>query len=241
MERVNYVLGHPELKVYQDDDAFLFSLDSILLPNFVTLTKKVKNILDIGTGNAIIPLILSTRTDAYINGVELQSLSASLGRKTILNNNLTEQIKIIEDDVHNYYKTCPTETYDVITCNPPYFSVRKTSHLNEQEKKSYARHELTLTLEDLIVISKKLLKNGGRLALVQRPERLLDIITLMKENNIEPKVIQFVYPKANKEANILLVEGIKNGHPGVKILPPLYVYDSENQYTNQLTEYVTRK
>lgn len=236
METLNYLLGYPNLKVYQDTRYFKFSLDSILLPRFTTITKKAKNILDIGTGNAVIPVILSTRTDALIKGVEMQKEIASLGRKTIEYNNLENQITIIEDDIHNFYETCSTESFDIITCNPPYFKVNNNVHINECKEKAYARHELTLTLSDLMKISRKLLKNGGHISIVNRPERLVDIITLMRENNIEPKKIQFVYPKKGKDANILLIEGTKNGNPGIKILEPLYVYE-EDKYTKQILEY----
>ena len=238
MEKLNYIFGSPQLCVYQDTNSFLVSLDSVLLPHFVTLTKRTKNILDIGTGNAIIPIILSTRTDNYIKGVEIQKSSVELAKKSIAYNKLEKQIEIIEDDIKHYYQVMDTESFDLITCNPPYFKTSEGSHLNDKESKTYARHELSLNLDEIMKISKKLLKNGGRLALVHRPERLVDIIMLMKKYRLEPKKIQFVYPKKNKEANVLLIEGIKNGNPGLKIFDPLYVYDDKNEYTNQILEYV---
>ena len=233
MEKLNYLFGAPELCVYQDTNSFLFSLDSILLPNFATITKKTKTILDIGTGNAVIPILLSNMTDAYIKGVEIQKDSCKLANKSIIYNKLEKQIEIIEDDIKHFYKITPTESFDLITCNPPYFKIENNSHLNSKINKTYARHELSLTLEELMKISKKLLKNGGRLSLVHRPERLVDIILLMKENNIEPKRIMFVYPKQNKDANILLIEGIKNGN--------LYVYDNRDEYTKQILNFVNIK
>ena len=109
---------------------------------------------------------------------------------------------------------------------------------NKLESKTIARHEKTLNLEDIITISKKLLKNNGNIAIVHRTERLIDIIDIMKKNNIEPKKIQFVYPNKNKLSNILLIEGTKNGKPGVKILEPIYLHNNDGSYTEQLKEYL---
>lgn len=237
MEEINYVLGYDNLKIYQNTEMFKFSLDSVLLANFVTINLSTKNILDIGTGNAIIPLILSTKTKSKITGVEIQKDVSLLANKSVKINNLDEQISIINNDINEYVKNEKTEIYDVITCNPPFFKLNEKSIINESKCKQIARHEITLNLDNLIKISKKLLKNNGRLAIVHRPERLIEIIESMKKNNIEPKKICFVYPKLNSEANILLIEGIKNGKPGVKILSPIYTHNSDNTYTNQIQKY----
>ena len=234
---LNYLLGYENLKIYQDTDMFHFSLDSVLLPNFVTINTKIKQILDIGTGNAVIPMILSTRTKANITGVEIQEKSYELAVKSVEYNHLDEQISIIHSDIKDYALECESDQYDVITCNPPFFRVGEQSHLNDSNEKTIARHEVSLTLEDIMKVSRKLLKNNGLLALVHRPERLLDILTLMRENNIEPKKIQFVYPKQNKEANIVLVEGAKNGKSGLKILPPIYAHDENGDYTKEVQAY----
>lgn len=237
MEEINYVLGYDNLKIYQNTEMFKFSLDSVLLANFVTINPSTKNILDIGTGNAIIPLILSTKTKSKITGVEIQKEVSLLANKSVKINNLEEQIKIINKDINEYANNENTEIYDIITCNPPFFRLNEKSILNENKCKQIARHEINLNLDNLIKISKKLLKNKGRLAIVHRPERLIEIIESMKKNNIEPKKICFVYPKLNSEANILLIEGIKNGKSGVKILSPIYTHNLDNTYTNQIQKY----
>ncbi len=235
MEIINYVLGYENLKIIQDSDSFRFSIDSILLPNFVTINKNVKKILDIGTGNAPIPLILSTKTKAQIIGIEIQKKSAELARKSVVLNNLENQIQIIEDDIRSY--SFETDQYDVITCNPPFFKVCENSHFNEKDEKTIARHEVTLTLEDVLRVARKLLKNGGVIALVHRPERLVDILVEMRKNNIEPKKIQYVYPNAKENSHILLIEGKKNGNSGLKILPPLYVHHKDGSYTEEVMKY----
>lgn len=237
MEVVNYLLGYKNLKIVQNTDMFNFSLDSVLLPNFVTLNKNTAKILDIGCGNAPIPLILSTKTSAKIIGVEIQKDVYELALKTVKMNDLDKQIEIINDDINNIYTYFETESFDTVVCNPPYFKVATTPNLNTIEYKTIARHEIKLNLEQIINIAKKVLKNNGNIAMVHRPERLSDIITIMRKNNIEPKRIRFVYPKETKEANILLIEGVKNGRPGLKILPPLYSHCENGEYSKQIKKY----
>lgn len=237
MEVINYLLGYKNLKIVQNTDMFNFSLDSVLLPNFVTLNKNTAKILDIGCGNAPIPLILSTKTSAKIIGVEIQKDVYELALKTVKMNDLEKQIEIINDDINNIYTYFETESFDTVVCNPPYFKVATTPNLNTIEYKTIARHEIKLNLEQIINIAKKVLKNNGNIAMVHRPERLSDIITIMRKNNIEPKRIRFVYPKETKEANILLIEGVKNGRPGLKILPPLYSHYENGEYSKQIKKY----
>lgn len=237
METTNYLLGYKNLKIIQDNEMFNFSLDSVLLPNFITINDSTKNILDIGTGNAPIPLILSQKTKAHITGIEIQKEVSNIAKKTIKLNNLENKINIINDDIKEYYKKATPEYYDIITCNPPYFEVKKTSKFNKNDYKTIARHEVTLKLEDILKIARKLLKNGGTLGLVHRPERLIDILTTMRNYNIEPKKIRLIYSGKNKESNILLIEGKKNGKKGLKILPPLYSHNQDGTYTEEIQKY----
>ena len=237
----NYLLNYDNMYIIQDTDMFNFSLDSVLLPNFVTINKKTKKILDIGSGNAPIPLILSTLTDAQIMAVEIQKDVYELGKESIKINKLENRIDFINADINELYKEIDTETFDVITCNPPYFKVNESSNLNDSEYKTIARHEIKLDLEKLFKIAKKLLKNKGNIAIVHRPERLSDIVSEMKKNNIEHKRIQFVYPSINSEANILLIEGTKNGNPGVKILPPLISHKQNGEYTEQVKQFFEKR
>ncbi len=237
MEVTNYLLGYKDKYIVQNTQMFNFSLDSVLLPNFVTLNKNIKNILDIGCGNAPIPLILSTKTNALITGVEIQKDVYDLAVKSVKINNLENQINIINADINEIYNKFKTESFDVITCNPPFFKVSEQSNLNKSDYKTIARHEVKLNLDDIFRISKKLLKNNGYVAIVHRPERLLDILTSMQKYNIEPKKIQFIYPKTNMESNILLVEGKKNGNKGLKILSPIYTHLENGEYTEQIKKY----
>ncbi|MEG1310144.1 MAG: tRNA1(Val) (adenine(37)-N6)-methyltransferase [Bacilli bacterium] len=220
---------------------FNFSLDSVLLPNFVTINKRVTKIMDIGCGNAPIPLILSTLSNAKIYGVEIQKEVADLAKESVKINNLENRIEIINKDINEYYKELESDQFDIITCNPPYFKYNENSKLNISDYKKIARHEIMLDLNKLFIISKKLLKNNGKIAIVHRPERLSDIILEMKANNIEPKKIRFVHPREDEDANILLIEGTKNGKPGIKILPPIYSHEKDGNYTKQISKYFEKR
>ena len=225
------------MKIMQNTEMFSFSLDSVLLPNFVTLNKNINQILDIGCGNAPIPLILSTKTNCSIVGIEIQKEVYDMAIESVKLNNLDNQITIINDDINEYYKNLETDSFDVITCNPPYFKYIESSNINKSDYKTIARHEVKLNLNNIFTIAKKILKNNGIIAIVHRPERLIDIIMEMKKNNIEPKKIRFVYPKKGSEANILLVEGSKNGKPGIKILPPLFTHLDNGEYSEEVKKY----
>ena len=155
MEVINYLLGFKDYYIVQDTQMFSFSLDSVLLPNFVTINKNVKKILDIGCGNAPIPLILSTKTKAEIIGVEIQKEVYELAKKTVAINNLDNQIKIINQDINEIYNDFLPDSFDIITCNPPFFKVKKDSNLNKSDYKTIARHEVTLKLDDIFKIASR--------------------------------------------------------------------------------------
>jgi tRNA1(Val) A37 N6-methylase TrmN6 len=237
MKVTNYLLGYENMYIIQDPDMFNFSLDSVLLPNFVKLDKKVKNIMDIGCGNGPVPLILSTKTEAHIVGVEIQKDVYDMAVESVNINKLENQIDIINNDIKDIYKEFEVGSFDMITCNPPYFKYKEYSNINKNDYKTIARHEVYLNLEDLMTVSKYLLKNNGSLNIVHRPERLTDIVSTMRKYGIEPKRVQFVYPHPGSNANILLIEGIKMGKPGLKILPCMYSHTSDGEYTEEIKKY----
>ena len=230
MKVLNDLLWDGELKIFQDTEMFKFSLDSVLLSNFVTINKSTNRILDIGTGNSPIPLMLTKKTKAKIDAIEIQEESYELGYDSIKYNNLQNQINIILGDIREKYKELENNFYDTIISNPPYY--RQNVKIPLHENKKIARNEQSLSLNDIFVISKKLLKDGGNIAIVIDTDRLTEVIELMKNNSIEPKRLQFVYPKETKNSKILLIEGTKNGKPGIKVLNPIFIQDSSNQYTS---------
>ena len=230
---INDLVYFNNLKIVQNKKYFNFSLDSVLLPNFVKIVGNNKKIIDFCTGNAPIPLILSRKTNSMIYGVEIQKEIYDLACESVSINNI-KNISIINKDVKDIYNMFDTDYFDIITCNPPYFKNKDDSLKNNNDIKSIARHELLITLEDIMSISKKLLKNGGSLYLVHRTDRLIDVISLMKNNNIEPKRIQFIYPKVCSESNLFLIEGQKNGKSGLKLLKPLYIHNDDGSYTEEV-------
>ena len=234
MEEINRLLNYKDLKIVQNTDWFKFSIDSVLLSNFVKITKNTTNIIDFCTGNAPIPLILSTKTIANITGVEIQKDVYNLAKKSIEINNFQDRIEILNMDVKDIAQKYESDSFDLITCNPPYFKLKESSIINDNDIKSVARHEIYINLDDIFKVARKILKNNGTIAIVHRTDRLIDIIDCMKKNNIEPKRLQLVYPKFNKESNIVLIEGAKNGKSSLKVLPPIYVHDEDGNYLEEI-------
>ncbi|GLC90377.1 tRNA1(Val) (adenine(37)-N6)-methyltransferase [Lysinibacillus piscis] len=234
-ERLDYLLAE-NLRIIQSPSVFSFSLDAVLLSKFVNVPHHKGKMVDLCSGNGVIPLFLSARTKGHITGVEIQPRLFDMAERSIRYNQLEGQIQMVLGDVKEIPQQLGIEKYDVVTCNPPYFLAHEASDRNISEHHAIARHELYLTLEEAIQSASRLLKQGGKAAFVHRPGRLLDIVTAMRANRLEPKRIQFVYPKEGKEANTLLIEGIKDGKPDLKILPPLYVYKEDNEYTAEVSE-----
>ena len=233
MEVLNDILGYKNRKIYQDTDCFSFSLDSIMLANFVSLRIRDKDIVDLGCGNGIIPLIISLRTDKKIIGVELQKKLVDLAVKSVKYNKLEDRIEIINDDIKKY-ASFNNNKFDVVVCNPPYFKVNKEkNYFNLSKEKLIARHELELTLSDLLLSVKKLLRSDGNFAMVHRTDRLIEIIEEFKKNNIEPKRIQFVHEYINKNSTLVLIEGQFNGKPGLKIENPFILYNEDGSKTKE--------
>ena len=232
MEVLNDILGYKNRKIYQDNDCFSFSLDSVMLANFATIRLRDKNIVDLGCGNGVIPLILSLRTDKKIFGVEIQEKMADMAKRSVEYNGLDKQISIINDNMKNFANSEYFECFDLVTCNPPYFKVNDKNYFNESIEKKIARHEIEINLSDLLVTARKLLKNNGNFAIVHRPERLMEILFEFRKNNIEPKRIQFVYENINKGSTLVLVEGQKNGHEGLKIENPIVMYNEDGSMTD---------
>ena len=231
MEVLNDILGYKNRKIYQDNECFSFSLDSVMLANFATVRLRDKNIVDLGCGNGVIPLIMSLRTDKNIIGVEIQEKMADMARRSVEINGLSDRINIINLNMKDFADGDYFECFDLITCNPPYFKVNDKNYFNESYEKMIARHEIEINLEDLLVVARKLLKNNGNFAIVHRPERLMEILFEFRKNHIEPKRIQFVYENINKGSTLVLVEGQKNGNEGLKIENPIVMYNDDGSMT----------
>lgn len=230
-------LLNKNLKIIQRSDYFNFSIDSLLISEFINIQKNTKKILDIGTGNAAIPLFLSKKTSAKIYGIEIQETSYQLASRNININNLDEQIYIIYDDIKNYLKYFNKGFFDVIVSNPPFFKINeKINFLNDLEQLTIARHEIKITLDELIKFSSELVKDKGYFYLVHRADRLTEIINILQKYKFEAKKIKFCYTTKYKNAKILLIEAIKNGKTGLTILPPLIINKENGEYTDEVLE-----
>lgn len=209
------------LKIYQDVDAFKFSIDSVLLAEFVNINFRAKNIIDFCSGNAPIPMILSTKFNKNIVGVEIQKDIYSLGLKSIEYNKI-ENINFLNMDVKelsNYFDY----KFDIITCNPPYFKYNNDSIININSSKAIARHEIMITLEDIISVSSKIINDSGSLYLVHRCDRLVEILDLLNKYNFGLRRLQFVYDSMNSQSCFLLIEAKYKCKDDLKVLEPLYI------------------
>lgn len=231
-EVTNYLLAYENMKIIQRKDMFNFSLDTVLLANFCTINKDLNCIVDFGTNNAAIPLLLSKRTAKPIIGIEIQKDAVVLARKNVELNQLNNQIEIIQDDIKNYVKN--GKKTKLVVCNPPFFKVGEKSNLNENEYLQIARHEIKISLEEIVRSASMILDNKGRLAMVHRPDRMIEIINCMQKYDIEPKRIRFVYPKFGKESHIFLIEGMYKGNKGIKIEQPLYAHEEDGSYSKEV-------
>ncbi len=220
---LNDLFDYENLKIFQYDEGFKFSLDSILLAEFVELKTTTKLIVDLCTGNAPIPIILSTKTKAKIYCFEVQKSIYDLASSSVRENKLHKQIKIVNANLKDTFEYILPESVDIVTCNPPYFKCSENSIINKEQEKAIARHEIEMSLEDLMISSKYILKNKGTLYLVHRPVRLQEIMSLFNKYNFAIKKIQFIYTSFEKESIMVLIKAVKNGAIGMKILPPLNI------------------
>jgi 16S rRNA (cytidine(1402)-2'-O)-methyltransferase len=229
-------LEYKELKIIQNKEWFCFGIDSIILTNFAKKEKENSKILDLGTGTGIIPILLSKKIkNSKITAIEIQEQVAEMAQRSIKLNNLEEQIKIINCDIKEIEKIIGKNNFDIVITNPPY-KTQNTGIVNENNVKMISRHEITASLEDFIKTASEQLKDKGTFYMINRPERLADIVEYLRKYKLEPKEIKFVQPNINKAPNQVLVKAVKNGGRFLKIEKPIYIYDLEGNYTNEILE-----
>ena len=222
------------LKIIQNERGFCFGIDSVLLSDFAKNIKKNSLVLDLGTGTGIIPILLCGKTELKkIIGVEIQKEVSDMAKRSSKLNNLEDRFQVLNEDILNLNKIYENQTFDAIVTNPPY-KKKDTGIINEDERKIISRHEITASLEDFIKVSKSLLKDKGEFYMVHRPERLVDIFSLLRKYKIEPKELRFVYSNINKPPKLVLVKGIKNSKSFLKVDKNLYIYDDKGNYTNEI-------
>lgn len=223
------------LKLIQDPDSFCFGIDAVLLSNFCII-KKNWRVIDLGSGNGIIPILLAGKTNAKeIIGIEIQKELVDMATRSVRLNYLEDRVKIIHEDLNNVAEYFPFYSFDAVITNPPY--MKEGGGLpNPKSSKAIARHEIKTTLEDVIRVSAKLLKDKGSFYMVHRPHRLVDIVYLCRHYNLEAKKIRFVHPTYNKKPNIMLIQCIRNGKPELRFMDPLYVYNDDGTYTDEINQ-----
>ena len=222
-------------RIIQNAKKFCFGMDAVLLTGFAAV-KPGARVIDLGTGTGVIPILLEAKTQgSHFTGLEIQGEMAEMARRSVELNHLQEKIDIVEGDIKEASKRFGRASFDVVTCNPPYME-NLHGLKNPMDEKAIARHEVLCTLEDVLREGAALLREGGSLCMVHRPRRLVEIIARMAEYKLEPKRMRLVYPLADREANMVLIEGVKGGGRQLRVEPPLIVYQEPGIYNPEIHE-----
>lgn len=239
-ERIDEI-GFGNLRLIQKPEDFCYGIDAVLLATFAEIAKNTR-VIDLGTGTGIIPIILSHRTEAAeIVGVEVQTDSYDRGLRNILLNELDDRVRLIHGDVKHLIreKKVAKHSFDAVLTNPPYVK-GGGGPKNRESAKMIARHETTAGLEDFIGEASLMLRDRGDFYMVHRPNRLVDICVLCRQHKLEPKELRMVSPNRESAPNILLIHCVKHGRPELKFMDPLYVYNAEGGYTDEVLKLYER-
>lgn len=221
------------LKIIQNKKWFCFGMDAVLLANFCDLKKNSK-VVDLGTGTGIIPILLCGKKDvSSVIGVEIQEEVAEMASRSVALNKLEDKIEIKNIDLKDGSDFLSTNQFDVVVTNPPY-KLSDSGLINLENKKAISRHEIKCTLEDVIKESSRLLKHHGRFFMIHRPQRMVDIFCLLRKYKLEPKNIRLVHPKVSEKPNMILIKAVKAAKPELKFEKPLYVYNDDGTYTDEI-------
>lgn len=226
-------LQRNHLQIIQNPEKFCFGMDAVLLSGFAKI-KPGEKVVDLGTGTGIIPILLSAKTKASrLYGLEIQSESADMAKRSVLLNGLEQRIEIVEGDIKEASRLFGAAGFDAVTCNPPYM-IGQHGLQNPDGPKAIARHEVLCTFEDVAREAARLLRPGGKFYLVHRPFRLAEIISTLLAHKLEPKRMQLVYPFVDKEPNMVLLEASRGGNSRMTVEPPLIVYKEPGVYTSEI-------
>ena len=220
-------------RIIQNPKKFCFGMDAVLLSGFAR-ARAGDQVLDLGTGTGIIPILLEAKTEAaHLVGLEIQEESADMARRSVELNHLQDKITIVQGDIKEAGTLFGAASFDVVTCNPPYM-IGQHGIKNPEAPKAIARHEILCTLEDVICQAAKLLRPGGNFFLVHRPFRLVDILILLREHHLEPKRMKMVYPFADRAPNMVLIQANRGGKARMTVEKPLIVYQKPGIYTQEI-------
>ena len=222
-------------RIIQDPGRFRFGMDAVLLSGFARV-REGETVLDLGTGTGIIPILLEAKTGAsHLTGLEIQPDSADMARRSVLLNGLSEKIDIVQGDIREAAEIFPAASFDVVTCNPPYIT---DGHglVNPEAPMAIARHEVKCSFADVAAAAAKLLVPGGGFFLVHRPFRLAEIMVTLSGLRLEPKRMRLVYPFADREPNMVLLEARRGAKSRLHVEKPLIVFRSPGVYTDEITD-----
>lgn len=221
------------LRLIQDTTVFCFGIDAVLLSDFAKI-KNGESMIDLGCGNGVIPILLSGKTKGrHFTGLEIQEINVNLARRSVELNGLKDRLDIVQGDIKEALNIFKKGSFDVVTSNPPYMN-ENHGLTNPDSHKAIARHELLCTLEDVVKAASGLLKTNGRFYMVHRPSRLDEILCVIKANRMEPKRIRMVHSFIDKEANMVLIEAVRDAKPLLKVEKPLIVYEKPGVYTQEI-------
>ena len=210
-------------------------MDAVLLSAWAKC-RPGDEVLDLGTGNGVIPILMQARCGgAHFTGLEMNGESADMARRSVRLNGLEEWVSIVQGDIREADRIFPSASFDVVTANPPYMTAGH-GKAGESQALAMARHEILCTLDDVVRAASLVLRSGRKFCMIHRPFRLAEIIRSMSRHHLEPKRMRLVYPFANKEPNLLLIEGVKGGRPRMSVEPPLIVYREPGVYTEEVWE-----
>ena len=228
-------------RLIQNPEVFCFGIDAVLLAHFARVSNHKQKILDIGTGTGIIPIVMhAIYQKGHYTGIDIQEQMIEMASRSVMLNEIEADVQMKTVDIKEYKEHFNSGEFDIITCNPPYMK-GDCGLKNEHPSKTIARHEVACTLEDIISAASYMLKYGGKMCMIHRPHRLVDILATMRQYKIEPKVMRMIYPKQGKEPTMVLVEGVKNGRPELRVQPPLVVYNENGTYTDEINEIYGKK
>ncbi|QNM04513.1 tRNA1(Val) (adenine(37)-N6)-methyltransferase [Qiania dongpingensis] len=222
-------------RIIQNEKKFCFGMDAVLLSGFARAERQ-EEVLDLGTGTGIIPILMEAKTDGkHFSALEIQKDMAEMAGRSVALNNLEDKITIVAGDIKEASKIFGKASFDVVTCNPPYMN-QNHGLKNPDEPKAIARHEILCTFRDVAREAAALLRTGGRFYLVHRPHRLAEIICTLKEYHLEPKRMKYVHPYEDEEANMVLIEAFRGGRPQMRVEAPIIVYERPGVYTPEIYE-----
>ncbi|MGN0320798.1 MAG: tRNA1(Val) (adenine(37)-N6)-methyltransferase [Lachnospira sp.] len=221
------------LKLIQNTDIFCFGMDAVLLSTYAKAGKNDR-VLDLGTGNGIIPVLMQSKNPgSTYTALEIQENSADLAIRNVELNNLSDRISVVKGDIKEASRLFGEASFNVVTSNPPYMN-ENHGIVNPDSAKAIARHEILCSLEDVVREAGRCLKSKGKMYMVHRPNRLVDIFDIMRRHHLEPKRMRLVYPYVNKAANMVLIEAVKGGNSQLIVEEPLIVYKEDGTYTDAL-------